>query len=89
VREGVQPWTELPLWIPSHDAATRGFHSVDTQRAQATGLKTRPMAVTINDILEAGIPPLDDRRRAGKMTRERERDLLAVWQLHKSGLALA
>lgn len=89
VREGVQPWTELPLWIPTHDAQTRGFHTVDTARAQATGLKTRPLAVTVNDILEAGIPPLDDKRRAGKMTRDRERDLLAVWQLRKSGLALA
>ena len=33
-REGVQPWTELPLWIPSHDASMRGFHLVDTKRAQ-------------------------------------------------------
>lgn len=87
--EAVQPWVELPLWIPTHDLQTRGFHAVDTARAQATGLKTRPLAVTVNDILEAGIPPLDDKRRAGKLTRERERDLLAVWQLHKSGLAVA
>jgi 2'-hydroxyisoflavone reductase len=88
-REAVQPWTELPLWIPSHDPQTRGFHAVDTTRAQATGLKTRPIAVTVNDILEAGIPPADDKRRAGKLTRERERDLLAVWHLHKTGLAIA
>ena len=88
-REGVQPWTELPLWLPSHDPQTRGFHEVDTARAKATGLKTRPLAVTVNDILEAGVPPLDDKRRSGKMTRLRERDLLAVWKLHKSGLALA
>ena len=27
--------------------------------------------------------------RAGKLTRERERDLLAVWRLQKSGLAIA
>jgi 2'-hydroxyisoflavone reductase len=87
--EAVQPWVELPLWIPTHDPQTRGFHAVDTARAQATGLKTRPLAVTVNDILEAGVPPLDDKRRAGKLTRERERDLLAVWQLHKSGLAVA
>jgi hypothetical protein len=47
------------------------------------------MAVTVSDILDAGIPLHDDKRRAGKMTRERERDLLAVWRLQKSGLALA
>jgi 2'-hydroxyisoflavone reductase len=88
-REGVQPWTELPLWIPTHDPQTRGFHVVDTTRARRNGLRTRPMAVTISDILEAGIPEHDDKRRIGKLTRERERDLLAVWRLQKAGLALA
>ena len=88
-REGVQPWTELPLWIPSHDEQTRGFNGVDTSRAQATGLRTRPPAVTISDILEAGAPPPDDRRRAGKLTRDRERDLLRVWQAVKQGLSVA
>lgn len=88
-RECVQPWVELPLWIPSHDPETLGFHKVDTVRARASGLKTRPMAVTLSDILEAGVPLHDDKRRTGKMTRERERDLLAVWRLQKSGLALA
>ena len=87
--EAVQPWVELPLWIPSHDPQTKGFHAVDTTRAKATGLVTRPLAVTVNDILETGIPPADDKRRAVKLTRERERDLLAVWQLHKTGIAIA
>jgi 2'-hydroxyisoflavone reductase len=77
------------LWIPSHDPETLGFHKVDTTRSRAAGLKTRPMAVTVSDILDAGIPLHDDKRRAGKMTRERERDLLAVWRLQKTGLALA
>jgi len=88
-REGVQPWLELPLWIPSHDPATRGFHYVDTTRAQASGLRTRPMAVTLHDILEAGIPGETDKRRNGKMTRQRERDLLAVWASYRQGLAVA
>jgi 2'-hydroxyisoflavone reductase len=88
-QEGVKPWIELPLWIPASDAQTRGFNSIDTKRAQATGLKTRPAAVTVNDILEAGIPAPDDKRRHGKLTRERERDLLAVWQLRKQGLTVA
>ncbi len=88
-REGVQSWLELPLWIPSHDPATRGFHYVDTTRAQASGLRTRPMAVTLHDILEAGIPGETDKRRSGKMTRQRERDLLAVWLSYRQGLAVA
>ena len=88
-REGVQPWTELPLWIPSHDASMRGFQLVETRRAQASGLTTRPLAVTLNDILEAGIPVASDKRRAGKLTRQRERDLLAVWLSYRQGLAVA
>jgi len=88
-REGVQPWSELPLWIPSHDDGTRGFNAVDTSRAQAAGLRTRPLAVTVNDILEAGTPPPDDRRRAGKLTRDRERDLLRVWHVFKQGMSVA
>jgi 2'-hydroxyisoflavone reductase len=88
-REGVQPWTELPLWIPSHDASMRGFHLVDTKRAKATRLSTRPLAVTLNDILEAGIPVASDKRRAGKLTRQRERDLLAVWLSYRQGMAVA
>jgi 2'-hydroxyisoflavone reductase len=88
-REGVQPWVELPLWIPTHDPQTRAFHSVDTGRAQASGLRTRPMAVTLNDILDAGIPPSGDKRRVGKLARPRERDLLAVWKSYRMGLAVA
>jgi len=89
LREGVQPWTELPLWIPSHDRSMLGFHRVETKRAQASGLRTRPIAVTLNDILESGIPPASDARRAGKLTRQRERDLLAVWRSYRQGLAVA
>jgi len=88
-REGVQPWTELPLWIPSHDASMRGFHLVDTKRAKGSRLSTRPLAVTLNDILEAGIPVASDKRRAGKLTRQRERDLLAVWLSYRQGMAVA
>jgi 2'-hydroxyisoflavone reductase len=88
-QEGVQPWSELPLWIPEHDERLRGFNAVDTTRAQATGLRTRPAAVTVSDILEAGVPPPEDARHTGKLTRARERDLLAVWNLRKQGLTVA
>jgi len=88
-REGVQPWVELPLWVPSHDASTRGFNQVDTTRARASGLRTRPMAVTLHDILEAGAPADGDKRLAGKLTRQREADLLAVWRSLRQGLAVA
>jgi 2'-hydroxyisoflavone reductase len=78
LRHGVQPWSELPLWLPSIDPAYAGFNR-DLTRAAAAGLRTRPLRETIAAVLAEGVPPADDRRRAGKLTREREADLLAAW----------
>ena len=76
---GVQPWSELPLWLPSDDSKYRGFARVDLARARATGLRTRPLRETVAAVMDEGVPPLDDARRTGRMTRERERELLAAW----------
>lgn len=56
LREGVAPWTELPLWVPP-DAA--GLHQVDIRRAVRAGLATRPVADTAADTAAwlAGDPP--------------------------------
>jgi len=46
--EGVQPWTELPVWLPPgplHDFLHRG----DVTRALATGLTCRPVQETVAD----------------------------------------
>jgi 2'-hydroxyisoflavone reductase len=51
---GVGPWMELPLWIPASgpDAAdSAGFMVVPTARAQAAGLRCRPLAQTAADTL--------------------------------------
>lgn len=77
---GVAPWTELPLWLPASDADTAGLFHADLTRARAAGLRTRPLAQTLHDVLAAGIPAPDDRRRAGKLSPAREAGLLAEWQ---------
>ena len=41
---GVEPWTELPLWHPAP-----GTWAVGTERAQAAGLRCRPVAETVAD----------------------------------------
>jgi len=79
VEQGVQAWSELPLWLPSDDPAYRGFSRVDVGRAVATGLRTRPLSEIIAAVMDEGIPAPDDKRRAGKLTREREAELLAAW----------
>ena len=48
---GVEPWTELPFWVPEEMA---GILSVDVGRAIETGLAFRPLADTVRDTLGGG-----------------------------------
>lgn len=47
-KSGIEPWTELPLWLPD-EPEYGGFFSVDETRARETGLVARPLADTIAD----------------------------------------
>ena len=44
----VEPWTGLPLWIPSTFADEAGFMEFDCRKAAAAGLRARPLADTID-----------------------------------------
>ncbi|HEX7770235.1 MAG TPA: hypothetical protein VF422_09420, partial [Dokdonella sp.] len=48
-RAGIEPWTELPLWLPADDPQYAGFFAVDTSRAVAAGLVVRPLTATVAD----------------------------------------
>lgn len=43
---GVQPWTDLPLWLPE---AHNGLLSIDIERALEAGLEFRPLKDTARD----------------------------------------
>ncbi|MEV0456604.1 NAD-dependent epimerase/dehydratase family protein [Catellatospora methionotrophica] len=45
---GVQPWSELPIWVPE-GSGVRGLHETDAERAHAAGLRCRPVAQTVAD----------------------------------------
>lgn len=75
----VEPWSELPLWLPSEDAEHHGHSRVDIQRAENTRLTTRPLEQTVAAVMDEGVPGEDDARRRGKLTRAREAELLALW----------
>ncbi len=48
VDAGIEPWIELPIWLPAgeeHDY----MHQGDVTKALATGLKNRPVAETVAD----------------------------------------
>lgn len=70
---GVQPWTELPLWIPADESA--GFESISSGRAQSNGLTYRSIDATIADTLSwdrsRGLPEL-----TSGLPIERERALI-------------
>lgn len=77
--EDVEPWTELPLWLPERYAGT---WRIGTERARAAGLSCRPIADTIADV-DAWLcdaPELPNWRaehRPPRMSAEREAALLA------------
>jgi 2'-hydroxyisoflavone reductase len=82
-KEGVQPWSELPLYIPEADPDMTGFMDVSVAKAASTDLKFRPIGETARDTYEwrrretfpmsAGLAP------------EREAELLSKWREQVSG----
>lgn len=74
----IQPWIQLPLWIPHSDLQNIGFMQLDCTKAFQAGLEIRPLEETIIDVLswdrtrDSSIP-----RKAG-LTLERESELLAT-----------
>ena len=65
---GLEPWTEVPLWLPQADEAFRHFLEIDVEKAFAHGFNPRPLDETLRQILawdrtrretplKAGMPP--------------------------------
>ena len=91
LERGVEPWGELPLWIPESSETHRHFLNVNVERALRAGLTFRPLAETVRDTLawqreregqplpsKPGVPQPDV-----TLKPERERELLAEWHERK------
>lgn len=83
VEHEVEPWDELPLWIAPATGA--GTWAVGTERAQAAGLRCRPVAATVADtwawLRDGGAEAMGDWRAENRprgLSPEREHELLAV-----------
>ena len=81
----IEPWDELPLWLPEHDHP--GTWRVGTSRAQATGLTARPIQQTVADVWkwlqDGGEQSLGDWKAEARprgLSPERERELLSQAQ---------
>lgn len=82
LREKVEPWSDLPVWVTRESA---GLQQVDIRRAVAAGLQCRPLEQTLADTAAwasaqpaAGIADGPVRPPVG-LTAERESALLAAW----------
>jgi 2'-hydroxyisoflavone reductase len=79
---GIEPWTQLPCWLPPGPLHTF-LHDGDVSRAVAAGLRCRPVRETVADTwawlsaLPGGAPQRDDRPVAG-LDAKIEADLLGV-----------
>jgi 2'-hydroxyisoflavone reductase len=69
----VQPWTELPLWLPGDEYA--GMACADIGRALAAGLTFRPLEETVVDTLAWDRSVPGDRP---TLTHDREQEILAA-----------
>ena len=82
VAAGVEPWMDLPIWIPdAHGHAT--MHGADVSKAVAAGLTIRPLAETVADTWAwlqsiGGVAPQRPDRLTLGLSPEHEAELLAT-----------
>jgi 2'-hydroxyisoflavone reductase len=78
---GVQPWMEVPLWVPDTEEH-KGFSAVNCHKAISAGLSFRSLAETVRDTLtwEADLPAGREWRAGLKP--EKEKQLLRAWHEH-------
>ncbi|MFE0647589.1 NAD-dependent epimerase/dehydratase family protein [Streptomyces sp. NPDC059534] len=78
---GVEPWTELPVWVPPGEMYD-AMHTADVSRAVAAGLRCRPVAETVADTWAwlgslGGVAPHRPDRPPVGLSPEREAAVLA------------
>lgn len=92
LEQGVEPWSDLPLWLaPRQHPSHAGFLAIDTTAAAAAGLSTRPLAETVTDTLRwASSRPGssgDEREKTSPspgLAPTREQPLLTAWSKRPS-----
>lgn len=77
---GIEPWSELPVWLPPGELHAT-LHQGDVTKALATGLRCRPVAETVADTWQwlrdiGGTPPRRPDRPAVGLAPEKEAAVL-------------
>ncbi|AKN75093.1 reductase [Streptomyces sp. PBH53] len=71
LQAGIEPWTQLPVWVPPGSEMYDAVHGADVSRAVATGLVCRPVDETVADTwrwltaLDGNAPQRPDRTAKG------------------------
>jgi 2'-hydroxyisoflavone reductase len=80
-QDGLGFWSELPIWIPPGDVPW----DADTSRAEAAGLRCRPLRETVRDTWawmaadDGAVRRSYEPRRPHGLSEEKERALFAAW----------
>ncbi|MFJ8633638.1 SDR family oxidoreductase [Streptomyces sp. NPDC093568] len=80
---GIEPWTQLPVWVPPGSDMHDALHRADVSRALATGLRCRPVEETVEDTWRwlrdlGGTAPLRPDRTVKGLDPELEAKVLAA-----------
>lgn len=83
LKKHIDPWSDLPLWLPDSDRDSNGLFKVLSRKAMAAGLTFRPAETTFKDTLEWDNkrPPNHDWK-AG-LSIDRENDVIRSWHLNQ------
>jgi 2'-hydroxyisoflavone reductase len=84
--QAIEPWSELPIWIPP-DHPFIGLLAIGVERVHAAGLRTRPFEQTVADTWSwmAGfdeLPPPTESTNPVGLPPEREQQVLAAWRAY-------
>lgn len=78
----IQPWTEMPLWIPEYfplEGETEPWKmGISVKKALDAGLSFSPLEETILDVYQWEKARQDSKRKTG-ISREKEQELLDAW----------
>lgn len=82
---GVQPWTDMPVWMPPRGQYA-GIARADIGRALEAGLTFRPLAETARDTLRwhRARPPEEQRDLRAGLDPDREAEVLQAWHARES-----
>ncbi len=78
LEQGVQPWSQLPLWLPEEEDSA-GFLSLNVQKALSAGLTFRPVETTVRETLLWDAHRSPQEKLYAGLDPEQEKRVLYAW----------